>query len=116
MNLTFSKKSLNCLFVCSLKMLEDHVISAKFCKTFGQKTGNKTFKYTYMPQNRFIIVSKGFNCGYMTLAVVYSLGNLKLCEPVDCILGRFPAFGITFQANFKVTFSCPCRPFPSSQK
>ena len=42
---------------------------------------------------------------YITLAVVNSLGNLKLCDPVDCILGKFPAFGITFQASFNVTLS-----------
>lgn len=40
----------------------------------------------------------------MTLAVVYSEGNLKLCDPVDEILGRFPAFGMMFHERDKVTF------------
>ena len=40
----------------------------------------------------------------MTLAVVYSLGNLKLCTPMAFTRGRFPAFGMTFQASDRVTF------------
>ncbi len=35
---------------------------------------------------------------------MYSLGNLKLCDPVDETLGRFPALGITFQDRVRVTF------------
>jgi hypothetical protein len=35
---------------------------------------------------------------------VYSEGNLKLCAPVDDILGRLPALGITFHERVKVTF------------
>ena len=40
----------------------------------------------------------------MTLAVVYSEGNLKLCKPVDAIRGRLPALGMMFQAKDSVTF------------
>ena len=40
----------------------------------------------------------------MTRAVVYSAGNAKLCDPVDEILGRIPALGMTFHESVIVTF------------
>ena len=36
--------------------------------------------------------------------VVYSEGNLKLCEPPATTRGRLPAFGITFHDRVRVTF------------
>jgi hypothetical protein len=40
----------------------------------------------------------------LTLAEVYSLGNLKLWVPWPLTLGRVPALGITFQDKYNVTF------------
>ena len=38
------------------------------------------------------------------MEAAYSDGNLKLCEPEEVMRGKWPAFGITFQDNVRVTF------------